>query len=365
MEFQVEGFKSILSASVDIGKINILVGANGSGKSNFVQAFEMLGRIVDQELGLFVGLNGGASTLLNYSAAKNGMRLALTASPNSYVAQLAAAPNDELIFAQETVYFQGEGHPQPWNEVLGHGHRETRLREVAAQNQRRAVTDYVIDLLQGCRVFHFHDTSANAPVKQLTSTADNLSLRQDAGNLAAILLDLRDNNVSAYRRIVGAIRQVAPFFRDFVLQPEGPDRVRLRWKQVGSDAVFSAHQMSDGTIRFVCLAALLLHPRLPALVVLDEPELGLHPYAIVQLAGLLQQASTRSRVLIATQSVTLMNQFQLEDLVVVERVGGASTFSRPEPAGLHEWLDEYSLGELWEKNLIGGRPGSLGAESHA
>jgi predicted ATPase len=186
-------------------------------------------------------------------------------------------------------------------------------------------------------------------------------LRNDAGNLAAVLLALLESDVgadqAAYRRIVGVIRQVAPFFRDFVLSPEKSDRPRLRWRQADSDAVFSADQMSDGTLRFVCLATLLLHPRLPSLVVLDEPELGLHPYAVVQLAGLLRQASVRSQVLVATQSVTLMNQFEIDDLMVVERIDGTSEFIRPDRERLGEWLNEYSLGELWEKNLIGGRPG--------
>jgi predicted ATPase len=220
----------------------------------------------------------------------------------------------------------------------------------------------VVDILHGCRVFHFHDTSANAPVKRHVSTADNLTLRDDAGNLAAVLLALRDEEPSSYRRIVGAIRQVAPFFRDFVLLPEKNDSIRLRWREADSDAVFSANQMSDGTLRFICLATLLLQPTLPALVVLDEPELGLHPYAIVQLAGLLRQAGTRSQVLIATQSVTLMNQFAVDDLIVVERHRGESRFTRPDRGRLEKWLHEYSLGELWEKNLIGGRPGDTGAD---
>jgi predicted ATPase len=198
-------------------------------------------------------------------------------------------------------------------------------------------------------------------VKQLVPTADNLALHNDAGNLAAVLLALADSDDmadrAAYRRIVGVIGQVAPFFRDFVLRPEKSDQVRLRWRQVDSDAVFSANQMSDGTLRFICLATLLLHPRLPSLVVLDEPELGLHPYVAVQLAGLLRQASVRSQVLIATQSVTLMNQFEVDDLIVVERVDGASEFTRPDRERLAAWLEECSLGELWEKNLIGGRPG--------
>jgi predicted ATPase len=223
------------------------------------------------------------------------------------------------------------------------------------------VASHIVDLLEGCRVYHFHDTSGDAPVKQFTSTADNLVLRNDAGNLAAVLLNLKDSERRAeqatYSRIVGTIRQVAPFFRDFVLKPEANDRIRLRWRQQDSDAVFSANQMSDGTLRFVCLATLLLQPDLPALVVLDEPELGLNPFAIVQLAGLLRQASSRSQVLIATQSVTLMNQFEIGDLIVVERRKGASEFTRRDPAEFDEWREEYSLGELWEKNLIGGRPG--------
>ncbi|MET1074298.1 MAG: AAA family ATPase, partial [Umezawaea sp.] len=257
-----------------------------------------------------------------------------------YTAVLVPAANDEMIFADEKV--TGSGRVVPF----GAGHRETHLHEPVAR------------LLRGCRVFHFHDTGRTAPVKQMVSTADNIELRNDAGNLAAVLHALEKDQRGAYQRIVGAIKLVAPFFRGFVLQPEAGGRIRLRWRQNDSDAVFSAEQMSDGTLRFVCLVTLLLHPELPSLVVLDEPELGLHPYAIVQLADLLRQAAKRSQVLIATQSVTLMNQFDIDDLIVVERAEGASTFARPDQEKLREWLAEYSLGELWEKNLIGGRPGA-------
>jgi predicted ATPase len=170
-------------------------------------------------------------------------------------------------------------------------------------------------------------------------------------------LRLRDGDRRRYQRIVQTIKQAAPFFRDFVLEPElAPDRVQLRWQQEGSDTIFPADALSDGTLRFICLAALLGQPELPGLIILDEPELGLHPFAIVQLAGMLRAASQGSQVLLATQSVTLMNQFELDDLIVVERRDGVSVFERPDPERLSEWLQEYSLGELWEKNLLGGRP---------
>ncbi|MFJ6669593.1 AAA family ATPase [Actinosynnema sp. NPDC091369] len=347
---EVEGYASIRSAHVDLARLNVLIGANGAGKSNFIRVFELLGRLVEEDLGFFVGLNGGAAALLNSTADR--LRIALDGVSVHYEALLVPASGDELIFAREFAESE-DGRVE-----MQRGKRETSLL-VVAEALPSALR--MADLMRGCRVYHFHDTSRNAPVKQLVPTADNVSLRNDAGNLAAVLLALFDSedkaDHAAYRRIVGVIRQVAPFFRDFVLRPEKGDRLRLRWRQHDSDAIFSADQMSDGTLRFVCLAALLLHPRLPALVVLDEPELGLHPYAVVQLAGLLRQASTRSQVVVATQSVTLMNQFELDDLIVVERVDGASEFVRPDRERLGAWLEEYSPGELWEKNLIGGRPG--------
>lgn len=349
---EIEGFLSIRSATVRLGALNVLIGANGSGKSNFVRVFEFLGRLADEELGLFVGLNGGASGLL-HNGGNDRIRLIISTQSARYDAEFEPAANDELIFEHESFGYRDETSVMA---VVAGGRRETAMATKGSGRIGRELRG----LLQGCRVFHFQDVSLDAPVKHYVSTADNLALRNDAGNLAAVLLSLRDSDdpatQSAYRRIVGTIRQVAPFFRDFVLEPESRDRVRLRWRQTGSDAVFSAHQMSDGTLRFICLVTLLLQPTLPGLVVLDEPELGLHPFAIVQLADLLRQAAARSQVLVATQSVTLVSQFELADIIVAERDGGASNFHRPDRDRLAQWLAEYSLGELWEKNLLGGRP---------
>jgi predicted ATPase len=350
----VEGFTSIRSATLTLRGLNVLVGANGAGKSNFIRALSMLGRIVDGELGLFVGISGGAGALLNADqAVARRIHLEVQAAAGGYSAELVPAAGGTLIFNEETV----------WNDVtvpkgvasLGRGHRETAL--TAPEPVWESVAAPLVETLRGCRVFHLHDTSYTAPVKGPTYIADNRSLHSNAGNLAAVMLRMRDGDPTRYRRIIQAVRLVAPFFRDFVLEPElAVDQVRLRWLQEGSDTVFPADALSDGTLRFICLVTLLGQAELPGLIILDEPELGLHPFAIVQLAEMLRSVSRESQVLLATQSVTLVNQFELDDLVVVERREGSSVFERPDPERLADWLADYSLGELWEKNVLGGRP---------
>lgn len=354
----IEGHTSIEHATVDLGPINILVGANGSGKSNFIRVLELLGRLVDQDLGLYVRRAGGAAMLVHQPGG-SAITIGVVGECGRYQATLEAGPDDRLIFTYED-WSVADG--AIGGAVARFGEHESVLRAKMAELARpkdiaglRGV-ERVFEMLGGCRVFHFHDTSGTAPVKQPGPTADNLTLAADARNLAAVLAALQQSDQIAYRRIVRAVQQVAPFFRDFVLKEEGADRIRLRWRQTDSDTVFSAHQMSDGTLRFICLATLLLQPNLPQLVVLDEPELGLHPYAIGQLAEMLRAVSVDHQVVVATQSVTLMDQFALSDLIVVERERGASVFHRPDPERLRDWLAEYSLGELWQKNLIGGRP---------
>lgn len=363
----VSGYKSIKVIELALGPITVLVGPNGAGKSNFIEAVELLGRIADEDLRMEVGLRGGAEAMLHDrakgAAARIGMRVEAGEGDrwiNAYEAVLVPAAQGELIFEREVVEFHDTArYEQPWNQIIGQGHRESRLTKVAAESPRGAggVAQHTLSILRGCRVYHFHDTTPNAPVKQAGYAADAEALHPDAGNLAAFLLRLREEYSAEYGKIVRTVQSVAPFFRDFVLSEDTGGRVRLRWKQTDSDTVFPAEALSDGTLRFVCLTTLLLQPRPPALLVLDEPELGLHPFAITVLAELLRTATARSQVLVATQSVTLLDEFELAELVVAERVDGSTVLMRPDPEALAAWLDDYSLGDLWLKNLLGGRPG--------
>jgi len=241
-----------------------------------------------------------------------------------------------------------------------YGEKETKLNATGSPYEN-VIFQPFRDLLNHCRVFHFHDTSPTSPVRRFCYIDDNKVLASDAGNLAAVLYRLkRQNGGMAYQRIVKTIRQIAPFFDDFDLAPSvetGRDII-LNWRHVESADIFGPHQLSDGTLRAMCLITLLLQPEdeLPELIIIDEPELGLHPYALNVTASLLKKASNHAQVLVSTQSSSLLDNFEPEDIVVADRKGRESTFRRLNAVELEDWLKEYSLGEIWEKNVIQGGP---------
>lgn len=274
--------------------------------------------------------------------------------------RLFHAVGDTLVFAEETLVFHQTGWPQPKKPVsLGAGHQETRIVEEAEQDLIIAKT--LRYFLANCRVYHFHDTSPTAHARQYCYIGNNRWLMPDAGNLAAILYRLkRQNGGAAYDRIIKTIRMIAPFVDDFDLAPsaENDREIILNWRHVESPQIFGPHQLSDGTLRAICLITMLLQPEdeLPGLIVIDEPELGLHPYALNVIASLMKKASHHAQLLVSTQSSAFLDNFAPEDIVVVDRNDKESTFRRLGADELDSWLEEYSLGEIWEKNVISGGP---------
>lgn len=348
---------------MDLKALNVFIGPNGAGKSNFIGAFKLLNQIIENNLEVYVPTQGGANSLLHFGRKKTqkiSLKFEIDGATNWYSCDLAPDNNDKLFFEKEWCGFAGSnwlGNYWEHEVPLGRGHRETLLHKEAEKYPGKIAAHVVTDL-KSWRLYHFHDTSSSASVKQTGDLADNRFLRDDASNLAAFLYQLQQTQKANYDNIVGAIRMVAPFFENFVLAPSklNPDKIRLEWKEKGSDEYFNASALSDGTLRFICLATLLLQPSLPSAVLIDEPELGLHPAAITLLAELLRSTSKRSQVIVSTQSVTLVNQLAPEEVVVVEHKDETSSFQRLAEDQLKDWIGDYGLGELWEKNLVGGRP---------
>jgi predicted ATPase len=270
----------------------------------------------------------------------------------AYDVQFSDAPIDTLIFAEESL-------ESMQRQNFGTGHKESLFfnnQEVAhvalVRKMRHEISQYGL--------FQFHDTSETARMRGNCELHHNRYLMNDGSNLAAILYKLQQTQLSYYERIVDTIQQIAPFFKEFILEPLllNPNYIHLHWRSRHSTYEFGPHQLSDGTLRTIALITLLLQPEsdLPTLLVLDEPELGLHPYAITVITSLIRSASVHSQIILATQSSTFIDHFDPTEVVVVEQQQGVSSFKRLESESLTEWLEEYSLSELWDKNVIGGRP---------
>jgi predicted ATPase len=365
----IEGFKSIRKLEdFELRPLNVLIGANGAGKSNFVGFFYLLRELIEQRLQTTVGVEGGADAQL-YLGPKITQKLVakLYSGRNGYEFVLARTVDNRFVFADEITVFDGD-LKKNIRTSLGSGHTEAKLKnhkDDPGFKAQHGVEYHVFKALSSWVVYHFHDTSATAGVRSQRPINDNESLRPNADNLAAFLYRIRQTNPNNYGKIRDVVRLAAPFFDDFRLRPvpRNPDLIQLEWSQTDSDYPFLASQLSDGTLRFICLATALLQPLVPSTVLFDEPELGLHPYALTLLANLFQQVANQygpntNQVIVSTQSAPLLNEFAPEDVIVVERKDGQSTFRRLESAQLSEWLEEYTLGELWQKNVLGGRPQS-------
>lgn len=363
----IKGFRSIRETKLELRPINVLVGANGAGKSNLIAFFKLLNELTAGRLQQHIAATGRAASNLHFGPKTTPQLEAeiefetekeTEREKRTYRMRLFHAAGDSLVFAEETLSFQESDWPKPKIVSLGAGHQETRIGDKAEEDDFTAKT--LRHLLNRCRVYHFHDTSPTARIRQYCYVSANRWLMPDAANLAAVLYALKSHRETAYRRIVATIRQVAPFFDDFDLEPVGPGSkdIVLNWRHRNSDLVFGPHQFSDGTLRAVCLISLLLQPKenLPYLIALDEPELGLHPYALDVIASLFRKASRHTQILVGTQSGAFLDAFEPGDVVVVERNGEATEFDRPDAKKLSAWLEDYSLGEVWEKNVIGGGP---------
>lgn len=359
----LSGFKSIRATEMTLGSLNVLIGANGAGKSNFISFFKLLNEMMADRLQHHIAVSGRAESVLYFGAKETQQivtRLDFEADKgtNTYESRLFLAPGDSLFFAEENLSFHPEGNRQPQLVRLGTGHQETRIGEAADNGNKVAKT--LLHFLNRCRVYHFHDTSPTARVRKHCYTEDKRWLMHDAGNLAAILYRLRNDENNAYKQIVRTIRLIAPFFDDFDLEPTGAGKTEiiLNWRQKESDQLFGPHQFSDGTLRAICLVSLLLQPvdEMPLIIIIDEPEIGLHPYALGIVASLCKKASCHTQLLISTQSTSFLNHFEPDEIIITNRTLRETSFERPDPEKLSAWLEEYSFGEVWEKNIIGGGP---------
>ena len=344
----IDGYKSIQHTDVELRPINILIGSNGVGKTNFISFFKLINIIYEQHLHNYT-MQNSAERLFHYGLKQTSeLKGYLAFGDNAYEVRLQARDNGSLFIAEERSYYQSSSF------------NVSNIDESQIKNSSTYRDRWLRDYLKSYKIFHFHDTSKGAPLRSSANINDNRYLKTDGSNLPAFLFMLQEKYPKTLRRIELTIRSVMPYFGNFSLAPSLLDesQINLQWSDIeNNEKYFDANDLSDGSIRFIALATLLLQPILPKVIIIDEPELGLHPTAIVKLAGMIKSVASRGcQIIVSTQSVNLINNFDAEDIITVDRKDKQSTFNRLNNDTLQHWLNDYSLGELWTKSIINGQP---------
>jgi predicted ATPase len=363
----IENFKSIRKLDLELKPINILIGANGAGKSNFVAFFNLTNQIYEQRLQEYIG--NSFDKLLYFGKKKSDYIYGLIDFSNEFVFSynLKPFPSSNTGFIENLLFYENVGNQNKeydkWKMLYeSHGtllESRTNRQIISPEDLTYSVIYVFNHYLNSFNIHHFHDTGKDSPMKMMNELNDNRFLRENGKNLASFLYYLQEKHQKEFRIIENQIRSVASFFDRFDLEPDrlNENQIELRWLEKGSDAYFNAYDLSDGTLRFMALTTLLMQPDLPKTIIIDEPELGLHPFAINKLAAMMKQAAAKgSQVIVSTQSVGLIDNFEPEDIITVDREDDQSVFKRLNSEDLKDWLEDYTLGELWNKNVIGARP---------
>jgi predicted ATPase len=343
---KIAGYKSLREATIKLTPINILIGANGAGKSNFISFFEFLNALSEQKLKKYIALHGGEDKIF-HNGSDTTSRIKLEISFNNseykYCAEIEMS-SEGIIFNYETIH-----HLKNEEFKLNSYGVESKLKEDCTDSATK-----ITGWLQDFKIYHFQNTGKNTPFFKMSHIEnDKYFLYEDGNNLAAFLYHIKKNYSHNYYRIIKVIKSIAPFFSDFFLEPNSEGYIRLQWKDQYSSTIYGVNDLSDGTLRFIALCVLFYQPKPPSTIIIDEPELGLHPAAIKKLAGLINIAAQKNcQVIVSTQSADLINNFKPEHIITVDHKNGESSFARLNSKDLSTWLDQYTLGDLWQRQLI-------------
>lgn len=357
---EIAGYKSIKSLKLDLQPINILLGGNGVGKSNFISIFSLIRNIYNKNFQNYIQKKGGADSLLHFGKRHTSLIdfiiyfRSSSDHENKFIIQLETVQDRLFIRSIKTAF--------KWKGIWKEQEYETNTLESEFQDIQSGQAYWVNDRLKEFDVYHFHDTSDTSSMKAMADIHDNSQLKRDGSNLAAFLYYLKEKEPKSFKRIELTVKSIAPFFDHFVLEPNrlNEQKIQLEWREQGyPETYFNAYHLSDGTLRFICLATLLMQPSPPDTIIIDEPELGLHPVAINKLAALVRKASEKTQVILSTQSINLIDNFEPEDIIVTNREDHTSVFKRLKSKDLQAWLEEYTLGDLWGQNKLGAQPYSV------
>jgi predicted ATPase len=374
---KIHGFKSLKEIDFELRPLNVLIGPNNGGKTNFLDFFAFLSEAAHEQLQDAIARRGGFHSLVfaGYADPKNQKlfweiqcETPIVENPRiSYKTTLTSTlsfpPGTKV--EEESLGGQDLGvRKRPFSDLekILAGHKileKPKLKEeelVIAQEPKELVEFMFRDYMRSWTIYEF-STAENSPLRREQSLKADIRISPTGDNLASVLHNLREQGQyrEAYNEIIKTLKAAFPAFKDLHFPSGGGEgKIIIRWEE-GFRRDFSANVLSDGVLKFLCLATLLLSSDPPDIICIDEPEIGLHPGLIGLVAEMLVAASEKTQLIVATHSPQLITHLKPEDVVVVERENGATVLKRLPAEQLQSWLRDFTLGELWLTGVIGGR----------
>jgi predicted ATPase len=382
---QVQGFRRLRDFHLRLEPLNVMIGANGSGKTSLLEVFSLLAASASgglketiHNLG-GVNLNLTASEYSDTSAAEE-MRFGLEKSvpgnaPLKYSVSLRQAGANYQIPNESFTQHQDVTKPGP-HKHFDAGYGDVRYYDPAARklvipawehDPQESALSQVPKMYQAPEDFrktlasstHYHglDVGSRAPVRLPQPMREAKLPGRDGEDLVSCLYWMREAGPDRFETIQDTIRAAFPGFERLNFPPVAAGTLALTWKEKGMKHPFFMHQLSEGTLRFLWLVTLLYSPGLTGVTMIDEPEVSLHPELLSILADCLREASQRTQLIIATHADRLVRFLSPGDVVVMDvQEDGTTRATRAIDLNLDAWLDDYTLDQVWQHGTLGGRP---------
>jgi predicted ATPase len=382
----MHNYRCLVDVELPIRDLTVVIGPNGAGKTSLLEVFQLLERGCQQELGSFLASQGGVQAVLSHPRIAGrppclqiGVELDVQSdqsdAPMDYRFELAGQQVGYMINSERLEWQFDPQAKKPFQYIDAHRDRLYYADPTKAVKMAQPDWDYnrlelalaqvpkmyrepetLRSMFASTRHYSFLDVSPRAVVRSSQSLTPDTRPGPNGENLYSALYNMRASHRDIYERIGALLEQGFADFKRLEFPVVGAGQVTLAWYERGSREPLYPNQLSEGTLRFLWLITILLATPEPALLLLDEPEVSMHPELLKLLAALLQDASVRSQIVVATHSPDLIRWLQPEEVLIADKEDGVTRFTWADELDLDEWLEEYTLRDLWLMGNLGGRP---------
>lgn len=388
LELRVRDFRSLVDVQLPLRGLNVMIGPNGAGKTALLETIQLLQHSSQQQMSSFIVDHGGIDSLINRGNGghrPNQISIELlvdvenpqrSAEPMVYTVELLSLQRSPAKGMERLEWQRDPAASLPLRYIDAQGERvryfdpetkrlnepdwQLRANELALAQMPKGKLfqepEAFRDLLASAVYQSFLDVSPRSPVRLPQALTPGMRPGLNGEGLYSALFNMRSKARDVYERILALLEQAFPGFQRIEFDVVGTGQVTLMWLERYSKQPLYPNQLSEGTLRFLWLATSLLSPAIPPILMLDEPEVSLHPELLMLLAALLEEASLNSQIVVATHAPDLIRWLRPEQVLVVDKADGASSFTWADTLQLDEWLKEYTLDDLWLMGNLGGRP---------